>query len=108
MGRDNRHEAYEYLIDLANKQGYVTFNEIVDCADDHDLPINPLHRGYPCIWSADDVQLYADRSGQADPCLQALFRGVRDKQTRFFPGEIPGENERQTFKTTSRNRRKNP
>lgn len=39
MGRDNRQEAYEYLIDLANKQGYVTFDEIMDCADDHDLPI---------------------------------------------------------------------
>jgi len=39
MGRDNRQEAYEYLIDLANRQGYVTFDEIMDCADAHDLLI---------------------------------------------------------------------
>lgn len=39
MGKDNRQKAFNYLIDLANKQGYVTFDEIMDCADDHDLPI---------------------------------------------------------------------
>lgn len=39
MGSDNRQDAYEYLIDLANKQGYVTFDEIMDCADGYDLPI---------------------------------------------------------------------
>ena len=33
MGTDNRQEAYEYLIGLANKQEYVTFDEIMDCAD---------------------------------------------------------------------------
>ena len=39
MGKDIRQEAFDYLIDLANKQGYVTFDEIMDCADEHDLPI---------------------------------------------------------------------
>lgn len=39
MGKDIRQEAFNYLIDLANKQGYVTFDEIMDCADEHDLPI---------------------------------------------------------------------
>ncbi len=39
MGKDNRQEAYNFLIELASKQGYVTFDEIMDCADDHSLPI---------------------------------------------------------------------
>lgn len=39
MGKDNRKEAYNNLIDLANKQEYVTFDEIMDCADGHSLPI---------------------------------------------------------------------
>lgn len=39
MGSDKRQDAYEYLIDLAGKQGYVTFDDIMDCADERDLPI---------------------------------------------------------------------
>ena len=39
MGKDIRQEAFNYLVDLANKQGYVTFDEIMDCAEEHDLPI---------------------------------------------------------------------
>lgn len=39
MGKDIRQDAFDYLIDLANKQGYVTFDEIMDCADSYDLPI---------------------------------------------------------------------
>lgn len=39
MGKDIRQDAFNYLIDLANKQGYVTFDEIMDCADSYDLPI---------------------------------------------------------------------
>lgn len=39
MGKDIRQEAFSYLIDLANKQGYVTFDDIMDCADSYDLPI---------------------------------------------------------------------
>jgi len=37
MGKDIRQEAFNYLVDLANKQGYVTFDEIMDCAEEHDL-----------------------------------------------------------------------
>lgn len=39
MGKDNRQEAYNYLVNLAHKQGYVTFDQIMDCADDYFLPI---------------------------------------------------------------------
>ena len=39
MEKDNRQEAYNYLISLAHKQGYVTFDQIMDCADDYSLPI---------------------------------------------------------------------
>lgn len=39
MGRDNRQEALAYLLDQAEKQGYVTFDNIMDCADAYSLPI---------------------------------------------------------------------
>lgn len=39
MGRDNRQEALAYLLRQAEKQGYVTFDNIMDCADANSLPI---------------------------------------------------------------------
>lgn len=36
---DNRQLAYKNLIILAEKQGYVTFDNIMDCADEYSLPI---------------------------------------------------------------------
>lgn len=39
MGRDLRQEALTYLLEKANKQGYVTFDDIMDCADADSLPI---------------------------------------------------------------------
>lgn len=39
MGRDNRQEALAYLLGQAEKQGYVTFDNIMDCADANSLPI---------------------------------------------------------------------
>ena len=103
MGRDNRQEAYEYLIDLANKQGYVTFDEIMDCADDHDLPIQDFDwlsnsitsRGIlvyseaPSSASATDEDGYDDfaqsdyeavynRIIELSPSLEPFVTGVRD------------------------------
>lgn len=42
MGREKRQEAYTYLIDLASTKGYVTFDDILDCSDDFDLPITDV------------------------------------------------------------------
>lgn len=39
MGRDNRQEALTYLLKQAEDQGYVTFDNIMDCADANSLPI---------------------------------------------------------------------
>lgn len=36
---DNRQTAYENLIELAERQGYVTYDNIMDCADEYSLPI---------------------------------------------------------------------
>lgn len=36
---DNRQLAYKNLITIAEKQGYVTFDDIMDCADEYSLPI---------------------------------------------------------------------
>ena len=44
---DNRQAAFNELIQLADSQGYVTFDDIMDCADEYSLPIQdfPLHLG---------------------------------------------------------------
>ena len=35
----NRQAAFNELIQLADSQGYVTFDDIMDCADEYSLPI---------------------------------------------------------------------
>lgn len=40
MERDNKQAALEYLLVQAEKQGYVTFDNIMDCAEAKSLPIN--------------------------------------------------------------------
>ncbi|MDD3588916.1 MAG: sigma-70 family RNA polymerase sigma factor [Thermoguttaceae bacterium] len=42
MVRNNRQAAYERLIILAEKQGYVTFDNIADCAEEYSLPIQDV------------------------------------------------------------------
>ena len=42
MAGDNRQDAYAYLLNLATQQGYVTFNNIIDAADQWELPINEV------------------------------------------------------------------
>ena len=39
MGRDARQEALINLLEQAERQGYITFDNIMDCADVHSLPI---------------------------------------------------------------------
>ena len=39
MAQDNRQKAYDHLIGIADKQGYITFDEIMDSADKYSLPI---------------------------------------------------------------------
>lgn len=39
MGRDLRQEVLTYLLEKADKYGYVTFDDIMDCADANSLPI---------------------------------------------------------------------
>lgn len=39
MGRNLRQKALTYLLNKAEKLGYVTFDDIMDCADDRNLPI---------------------------------------------------------------------
>ncbi|MCR5323390.1 MAG: sigma-70 family RNA polymerase sigma factor [Lachnospiraceae bacterium] len=39
MGRDARQEALKNLLEQAERQGYITFDNIMDCADAHSLPI---------------------------------------------------------------------
>ena len=39
MGSEKKHIALAEMLELANKQGYVTFDNIMDCADNYDLPM---------------------------------------------------------------------
>lgn len=103
MRKDNRQEAYNYLVNLASKQGYVTFDEIMDCADDHSLLIQDFDwlsnsitsRGIlvyseaPSSASAADDDEYDDfahsdyeavykRIIELNPSLEPFVNGVRD------------------------------
>lgn len=49
MGMDKRQIAYEQLIVLAERQGYVTFDNIMDCADEHSLSIQDFD------WLSDSI-----------------------------------------------------
>ena len=42
MTGDNRQDAYAYLLDLAARQGYVTFDDIIGVAERWSLPINEV------------------------------------------------------------------
>lgn len=42
MAGDNRQDAYAYLLDLAMKQGYVTFDDIINAAEQWQLPLNEV------------------------------------------------------------------
>ena len=37
MGNDARNKALDILIEVANARGYLTFDEIIDCAERHSL-----------------------------------------------------------------------
>ena len=43
MERDKGQKSYNYLIYLASSQGYITFDEIMDCADKYSLPIQDFN-----------------------------------------------------------------
>jgi RNA polymerase sigma factor, sigma-70 family len=42
MSRDNRQDAYDYLLNLATQKGYITFDNIIDVANRWELPINEV------------------------------------------------------------------
>ena len=42
MAKDNKQDAYSYLLDLAAEQGYVTYDNIFDAAESWHLPLNDV------------------------------------------------------------------
>lgn len=42
MEGNRRQEAFDYLIDLSKIQGYLTFDEIIECVEIYNLPINEV------------------------------------------------------------------
>ena len=61
---DNRQAAFNDLIRLADSQGYITFDDIIDCADEYSLPIQDFD------WLSDSITsrgtiVYSEKPSQS-------------------------------------------
>ena len=96
MGIDSRQAAYQQLIELAEKQGYVTFDNIMDCADEHSLPIQDFDWLTNSITTR-GVLVYSEAPGNAsssaddeyDDFAQSDYDGVYDRIVKLSPSLEP-------------------
>lgn len=79
MGIEQRKSAYEGLLELANKQGYVTFDDIMDAADRFSLPIQDFD------WLSSSITTYGIivYSEKPTSTKQALNYGDDDELDDF-------------------------
>ena len=63
---DNRQAAFNELIQLAESQGYVTFDDIMDCADEYSLPIQDFDWLSNSITSRGTI-VYSEKPSQSSP-----------------------------------------
>lgn len=63
---DNRQAAFNELIQLADSQGYVTFDDIMDCADEYSLPIQDFDWLSNSITSRGTI-VYSEKPSQSSP-----------------------------------------
>ena len=63
---DNRQAAFNALIRLADSQGYVTFDDIIDCADEYSLPIQDFDWLSNSITSRGTI-VYSEKPSQSSP-----------------------------------------
>lgn len=100
MGKDNRQEAYNFLIELASKQGYVTFDEIMDCADDHSLPIqdfdwlsNSITSRGILVYSETPSSASANDDDEYDDFAQSDYEAVYKRIIELSPSLEPFVND---------------
>lgn len=63
---DNRQAAFNELIQLADSQGYVTFDDIMNCADEYSLPIQDFDWLSNSITSRGTI-VYSEKPSQSSP-----------------------------------------
>lgn len=87
MGSEKRQEALAYLLEQAEKQGYVTFDNIMDCADSYNLPIQDFDWLSSSITTKgiivyDEVPITAnvtEQDDEYDDYAQSDYEAVYDK-----------------------------
>lgn len=96
MGIDSRQAAYQQLIELAEKQGYVTFDNIMDCADEHSLPIqdfdwlsNSITTRGVLIYSEAPASVSASVDDEYDDFAQSDYESVYDRILELSPSLEP-------------------
>ena len=96
MGIDSRQAAYQQLIELAEKQGYVTFDNIMDYADEHSLPIqdfdwltNSLTTRGVLVYSEAPENVSASADDEYDDFAQSDYDGVYDRIVKLSPSLEP-------------------
>lgn len=90
---DNRQDAYAYLLDLATKQGYVTFDDIIDAAEQWLLPLNEVDwlsnlistRGVLVCDEAPEKTNRVDESGEYDDYAQCDYEAVFSRIVELEP-----------------------
>lgn len=100
MERDKSQEAYNYLIYLASSQGYVTFDEIMDCADKYSLPIQDFNwlcnaitsRGI-IVYNEIPSSLVAADNDEYDDFAQSDYEAVYTKIIELSPSLEPFVND---------------
>lgn len=96
MGKDKRQEAYNFLLNLASEQGYVTFDEIMDCADDYNLPIQDFDwlsnsitlRGI-LVYSESPSSVSATDDDEFDDFAQSDYEAVYNRIVELSPSLEP-------------------
>ena len=96
MGIDSRHAAYQQLIELAEKQGYVTFDNIMDCADERSLPIqdfdwltNSITTRGVLVYSEVPANVSSSTDDEYDDFVQSDYEGVYARIVKLSPSLAP-------------------
>lgn len=91
-GMDNRQAAFNELVKLADSQGYVTFDEIMDCADEYSLPIqdfdwlsNSITSRGAIVYSEKPSQLLPESEIEYDDFAQSDYEAVYKRVVELSP-----------------------
>ncbi len=89
---DNRQAAFNELIQLADSQGYVTFDDIMDCADEYSLPIqefdwlsNSITSRGTIVYSEKPSQSSHESEKEYDDFAQSDYEAVYKRIVELSP-----------------------